>query len=47
MVRQGGTLRIDYARMDDTALVAAVRHGYRDAFREIMRLRWRRASSNC
>ena len=37
MARQGGTLRIDCASMDDTALVAAVRHGDRDAFREIMR----------
>ena len=37
MVRTGSTLRIDYASMDDTALVEAVQHGHRDAFREIMR----------
>lgn len=37
MVRPGNTLRIDYASMDDTALVGAVQRGDRDAFRDIMR----------
>jgi len=37
MVRTGNTASIDYAPMDDAALVAAVQRGDREAFRHIMR----------
>lgn len=37
MVLSGNTLALDYASMDDTALVALVRRGDREAFRDIMR----------
>ena len=37
MVRTGDTVSIDYAAMDDAALVAAVQRGDREAFRHIMR----------
>jgi len=37
MARPGNTLSIDYAAMDDAALVSAVQRGDREAFRDIMR----------
>ena len=37
MARPGNMLSIDYASMDDAALVGAVRNGDREAFRHIMR----------
>ena len=36
MTRSDNTLARDYAAMDDTALVEAVQHGDRDAFRHVM-----------
>ena len=37
MARPGNMLSVDYASMDDAALVGAVRNGDREAFRHIMR----------